>query len=72
MNCKEQDLMKFDDFSSALKVENALLSTLPPLNETDGKLPQELMGATENKSAGEVHYLKEFLPHCVDNIKSMW
>ena len=39
---KKTDLMKFAKFSNDLKVENALLATLPPLNEMDEQLHTQL------------------------------
>ena len=71
-NCKVNDLMKFDNFASGLKVENAMMLTLPPVNEIDSKLHQELLTVMEKRIQSDHDYLHEVLPRCVDNIELMW
>ena len=71
-NCKTHDLMKLDSFAAGLKVENALMLTLPPINEIDAKLHQDLITLMENKVEADHDYLHESLPTCLNNIKLMW
>ena len=61
--------MQFDNFWNALKVENAVMATLAPLNEVDTKLHQELLSVMENRVYAEYDFLHEVLQRCLDNIK---
>ena len=73
-NCKVNGLMKFDAFLKGLKVKNTLLAlgTLPPVNEIDVKLHQELLTVMENRVSMEYDYLHSVLPHCLNNIMMVW
>ena len=68
-NAKVTDLMKFDGFVKATKVENAFLATLPPMNEIDPELHEQLLRVMENKLQVQNKYLEEDLPSAVDAIK---
>ena len=39
--------MKFDNVWNGLKVENSMMAPLPPINEVDAKLHQELVTVME-------------------------
>ena len=72
MNCNKNDLLKFAKFSNDLKTENALLATLPPLNEIDDQLHTQLIIALENRTDMNDGFISEVLPNCVDLIKIAW
>ena len=72
LNCNVADLMKFVMFWNGLKMEKAQLATLPPVNEIDHTLHQELITLMENRGIEEYYYLNESLPECLNKIKLHW
>ena len=66
------DLMKFDSFVRALKVENALLATLPPPNEIIAALQEQLICLMESHIYEQNKCLDTDLPNVIDSIKLDW
>ena len=57
--CNVADLMKFETFWNGVKIEKSQLATLPPVNEIDHKLHQELITLMENRVIDDYSYLNE-------------
>ena len=72
VNCNVYDLMKLETFWSGLKMEKSQLATLPPINEIDHTLHQELITLMENRGIDEYNYLNEELPDKLNQIKLDW
>ena len=72
IKCNAGDLLKLETFWNGLKVEKAQLATLPPINEIDKKLHQELITLMENRGIEEYNYLNELLPDKLNQIKLDW
>ena len=72
VNCNVGDLLKLETFWSGLKIEKAQLATLPPINEIDHTLHQELITLMENRGIDEYNYLNETLPDKLNQIKLDW
>ena len=87
-NCKEQelrmklikkittsnvaDLIKFETFWNGVKIEKNQLATLPPVNEIDHQLHQELITLMESRVIEDYYYLNESLPDKLNQIKLNW
>ena len=72
MHCNAGDLLKLETFWNGLKIEKAQLATLPPINEIDNKLHQELITLMGNRGIEEYNYLDELLPDKLNQIKLDW
>ena len=70
--CKTSDLMKFDEFARGIKMENNLLATMPPINEVDLDLHEDMLLLMETRNNAEYHYLHEALPNLLNKIKLHW
>ena len=64
--------MKIDACVRAIKVENALLATLPPTDEIDKTHYEHLLMVMENKTRFQNQYLDTDLPAVIDTIKLDW
>ena len=64
--------MKFETFWNGVKIEKSQLATLPPVNEIDHKLHQELITLMENRVIDDYYYLNESLPDKLNQIKLNW
>ena len=71
-NAKIMDLMKIDSFMRALKVENALIATLPPPSEINANLQEQLIGLMERRTYEQNKFLDTDLPQIIDSIKIDW
>ena len=72
VNCDGRDLMKLQTFWNVVKMENRQLATLPPINEIDPELHQQLLTLMENRGIDEYNYLNEELPDKLNQIKLDW
>ena len=54
--------MKFNVFWDKLKVENALMATLPPVNEMDTRLNEELLTVIASKKQADAEFTHDVLP----------
>ena len=70
--CNEIDLMKFNKFTSNLKVENSLMFTLPPPAEMDLDLYNDLMTVMQKREQDEFEFINVVLPNHLDRIKTAW
>ena len=72
INCNTGDLLKLETFWNGLKIEKARLATLPPIDQIDNTLHQELITLMENRGIEEDNYLNELLPNKLNQIKLDW
>ena len=70
--CNVGDLMKFDTFWGGVKIEKRQLATLPPVNEINQTMHQELITLMDNRYVEEIYYLNELLPDKLNQIKLDW
>ena len=70
--CNVGDLMKFDTFWGGVKIEKRQLATLPPVNEINQTMHQELITLMDNRYVEEIYYLNELLPDKLNHIKLDW
>ena len=61
--------MKFNSFWDGLKLENALMATLPPIHEMDARLHEELLNMIASKTQADADFSHEVLPQHSDNIE---
>ena len=66
------DLLKVDSCIRGVRVENTLMASLPPINEIDHKLHENLINVMEKRVQAESQYLEVTLPRAIDNIKLDW
>ena len=71
-NMKMHDLLKVDSCIRGVRVENALMASLPPINEIDHKLHEKLIDTMEQRIQTESQYLEVTLPGSIDAIKLDW
>ena len=58
--------------SRGIRIENTLMASLPPINEIDHKLHENLIDTMEKRIQVENQYLEVTLPGAIDNIKLDW
>ena len=66
---KMHDLLKVDSCVRGIRIENMLMASLPPINEIDHKLHENLIDTMEKRIQVENQYLEVTLPGAVDAIK---
>ena len=71
-NAKMHDLLKVESCIRGIRVENTLMASLPPINEIDHKLHENLINVMEKRVQAESQYLDVTLPRAIDNIKLDW
>ena len=71
-SCKTDELSKFDNFWTGVKLEKRQLATLPPLPEIDPTLHSELIDMMDTRLTAEYRYLHEILPDKLNEIKLNW
>ena len=70
--CCDKDLVKFKQFASDLKLENNLMQSLPPTDEVDLHLFNEMSTVIQNREQDVFEYIHVVLPTHVDRIKTAW
>ena len=63
------DLLKVDSCLRGVRLENTLISSLPPVNEIDIRLHEKLISVMEQRVQNENQYLDVELPNAIDTIK---
>ena len=66
------DLLKVDSCLRGVRLENTLISSLPPVNEIDICLHEKLISVMEQRIQNENQYLDVELPTAIDAIKLSW
>ena len=69
---KMHDLLKVDSCVRGIRIENTLMASLPPINEIDHKLHENLIDTMEKRIQVENQYLEVALPGAIDTIKLDW
>ena len=69
---KMNDLLKIKSSVCAVRLENTLMTSLPPVNEIDQKLHEKLITVMEQRIQAENQYLDMELPGAIDAIKLDW
>ena len=55
-----------------IRLENTLMTSLPPVNEIDTRLHEKLISVMEQRIQNENQYLDVELPTAIDAIKLSW
>ena len=66
------DRLKMDACIHGIRLENTLMTSLPPVNEIDQKLQEKLITTMEQRIQTESQYLDVVLPGAIDAIKLDW
>ena len=70
--CSDRDLIRYEKFWRNLKLENSLITTLPPVEELDPNLYADLMVVIHKRDQEENEFVDDVLPAIVDRIKTVW
>ena len=66
------ELLKIDSCLRGVRLENTLISSLPPVNEIDIRLHEKLISVMEQRVQNKNQYLDVELPNAIDTIKLAW